>query len=183
MGLRHCIGALAALAVPFWLGCADKKASVPPAMTAANFGQSSAQAANPSGTEEGIDTNGLHIADAIARACNLPRTESAPQFDFDSAAIAPEDLELLAALARCLSEGPLRDKSVDLIGRADPRGEDEYNMSLGESRADSVKRYLHDLGVHPTRVKATSRGELDAMGTDEPTWAKDRRVDIELATR
>ena len=54
-------------------------------------------------------------------------------------------------------------------------------MSLGESRADSVRRYLHDLGVAHERVTASSRGELDAVGTDEAGYALDRRVDIALA--
>ena len=54
-------------------------------------------------------------------------------------------------------------------------------MSLGESRAESVRRYLHDLGVQAERLRATSRGEIDATGTDEGSWARDRRVDIDLA--
>ncbi len=187
MGLRRWVGSFGAMSVlaAFALaGCADKKDAAPPPMTPASVGTAKAAAPAASTGDASIDTNGLHIADAIARACNLPRTEASPKFEFDSASIAPEDRELLSALAKCLSEGPLKDKSVALIGRADPRGEDEYNMTLGESRADSVRRYLHDLGVHPQRVMATSRGELDAMGTDEESWAKDRRVDIELlATR
>ncbi len=85
------------------------------------------------------------------------------------------------ALARCLSQGALKGRGLELTGRADPRGEPEYNMSLGESRADSVRRYLHDLGVQAERLRATSRGEIDATGTDESGWAYDRRVDIDLA--
>ena len=50
----------------------------------------------------------------------------------------------------------------------------------GATRADSVKRYLHDLGVQGNRVSASSRGELDATGTDDATWAVDRRVDVDL---
>jgi peptidoglycan-associated lipoprotein len=188
---RSCLtlAALAILAAPA-LGCAENKAAVPPAVTplpgtkepggpndAANAG-SAANTANA-----GVETNGLHVSDAIARACGLPRTESAPRFDFDSTTIAPEDRDLLAAIARCVVDGALRGQSLALVGRADPRGEDEYNMSLGESRADTVQRYLHDLGVRPDHVRATSRGKMDAKGTDEASWAVDRRVDIELATR
>jgi peptidoglycan-associated lipoprotein len=80
-----------------------------------------------------------------------------------------------------MSEGALKGKAVALVGRADARGEMEYNMSLGEARADSVRRYLHDLGVQHERVSATSRGEMDAMGKDETGYALDRRVDIDLA--
>ena len=53
-------------------------------------------------------------------------------------------------------------------------------MTLGESRASSVHRYMVDLGVGKERMTATSRGEMDATGTDEEGWRKDRRVDIEL---
>ncbi len=121
------------------------------------------------------------MSDEIARLCGLPQQDSAASFDYDSNAIGDQDRAVLSALARCLSEGALKGRGVALTGRADPRGEPEYNMSLGESRADSVRRYMHDLGVQAERLRATSRGELDANGTDEAGWARDRRVDIDLA--
>jgi peptidoglycan-associated lipoprotein len=70
-----------------------------------------------------------------------------------------------------------------LVGRADPRGEAEYNMNLGATRADAVKHYLAQLGVAGGRLATTSRGALDAQGHDETTWATDRRVDLRLAGR
>jgi len=132
------------------------------------------------GSGAGIDTPSLHVSDAIARLCNLPRTSINAMFDFDSTSIGPDDKAVLAALAQCLSDGALKGRAIALTGRADARGEMEYNMSLGGARADSVKRYLHDLGVQPNRVSASSRGELDATGVDETTWALDRRVDVDL---
>ena len=169
----------AALLLALSTGCAVKKdatsvATVPVVGTAT---------AAEAPTDEGIQTGGLRISDAIVRACNLREAPPPPMFEFDSTSLADQDRTLLADVARCFSEGPLRNRGVELIGRADPRGEDEYNMALGESRADSVRRYLHDLGVAPQRVSATSRGEIDAMGVDEEGWARDRRVDIELASR
>jgi peptidoglycan-associated lipoprotein len=122
----------------------------------------------------------LAVSSEIARACHLQAQRATPEFAFDSVNIVSEDKELLSALAKCMAEGELRGKSVELTGRTDPRGEAEYNMSLGESRADTVRRYLHDLGVAATRLRATSRGELDANGNDESGWAHDRRVDIDL---
>src|SRR5262249_7814785 len=127
-----------------------------------------------------VQTAGLHVSDAIARACGLPQMETQASFDFDSAAIGDDDKTLLLAVARCLTEGALQGKNVSLVGRADSRGEDEYNMSLGGTRAEAVRKYLHDLGVQRERLGATSRGEIDATGTDETGWARDRRVDIEL---
>jgi peptidoglycan-associated lipoprotein len=130
-----------------------------------------------------ILTPGLAVSDLIAQACGIqPRGKAVnPSFEYDSAALAEADRQMLAEVARCLSEGALKGKGVMLIGRADARGEPEYNMTLGESRADAVQRYLVDLGVSRKQMRATSRGEIDASGTNEEGWANDRRVDIELA--
>ncbi|MBX3230171.1 MAG: OmpA family protein [Labilithrix sp.] len=128
---------------------------------------------------------GLSVSDVVARECGIqPReasNQTVPTFDFDSTALAPADRDMLAEVAKCLTEGALKDKNVALIGRTDARGEPEYNMGLGDSRASAVQRYLVDLGVGKDRLRATSRGEIDATGTDEEGWAHDRRVDIELA--
>ena len=167
-------------------GCADAKgAGAPPAKSAGDLARTepaqttSARLPTPGAT--GLETPGLRVSDEIARLCGLPKQESAATFDFDSDAIGDQDRAVLSALATCLSQGALKGRGLALTGRADPRGEPEYNMSLGESRADSVRRYLHDLGVQGERLRATSRGELDATGTDEAGWAHDRRVDIDLA--
>lgn len=129
-------------------------------------------------------TPNLTISDAIAKACGIaPRGDGKQMqasFDFDSAALQDDDKKLLADVAKCLTDGALRGRTVTLIGRADTRGESEYNMTLGESRAHAVNRYLVDLGVGKDKMKSTSRGEMDATGTNEEGWRKDRRVDIEL---
>jgi outer membrane protein OmpA-like peptidoglycan-associated protein len=54
-------------------------------------------------------------------------------------------------------------------------------MVLGAQRASGVADYLATLGLSRTQVNVTSRGELDAVGVDEPGWRSDRRVDIVLA--
>lgn len=129
-------------------------------------------------------TPNLTLSDAIAQACGIAPRGDAKQtqasFDFDSTALMEDDRQLLAQVAKCLTDGALRGKNVTLVGRADARGEAEYNMTLGESRASSVHRYMVDLGVGKERMTPTSRGEMDATGTDEEGWRKDRRVDIEL---
>jgi peptidoglycan-associated lipoprotein len=169
----------------FAAGCADTKAAVPPAQSPSFLAPSppvqttSAMAMTPG--SNGLETPSLHVSDELARLCDLPKQQYAPSFEFDSDAIGDQDRAVLSALAHCLSDGALKGRGLALTGRADPRGEPEYNMSLGESRADSVRRYLHDLGVQAERLRATSRGEMDATGTDEAGWAQDRRVDIDLA--
>jgi peptidoglycan-associated lipoprotein len=173
----------------FAAGCAENKPKVvaPTAAAKAPATASNASSTAQSTTEVGKGSEApvpvspnLAVSSEIARACHLEAVRATPEFAYDSSTIVEEDRTLLGALARCMSEGALRGKAVELTGRTDPRGESEYNMSLGENRADSVRRYLHDLGVAEARLRSTSRGEMDAIGTDEPTWAHDRRVDIDL---
>jgi peptidoglycan-associated lipoprotein len=167
----------------------SKRAKSPTAPAKQAVGQTETTgAAVPLGEGEGgpaVQTVGLSVSDGIVKACGIrPRAENkgmSTSFEYDSAALAEEDRKLLAEVAKCLTEGALRGRSVSLVGRADPRGEPEYNMTLGESRADTVRRYMIDLGVGRDRLMATSRGELDATGKDEAGWAQDRRVDVELA--
>ena len=131
-----------------------------------------------------VDTVGLSVSNEIAKACGIAAKADgkpvAPSFEYDSAALAEEDRVLLAQVARCLTEGALKGRHVTLIGRADQRGEPEYNMTLGGSRADTVKRYMVDLGVGRDAMLGTSRGEMDATGKTEAEMAHDRRVDVEL---
>ena len=60
-------------------------------------------------------------------------------------------------------------------------GETIYNFALGQRRAAAVASYIEGRGVGDRRLETTSRGELDASGYDEASWARDRRVDILLA--
>ncbi|MCB9596639.1 MAG: OmpA family protein [Sandaracinaceae bacterium] len=65
---------------------------------------------------------------------------------------------------------------LHLTGATDPRGTEEYNVALGERRAQAVSRYLTSLGVDAGRVAVHSMGEEAAEGTDEQGWARDRNV-------
>ena len=125
----------------------------------------------------------VNVDNDIIKACNLKfeNIEDAPKFDYDSESLTPGEKSVLEAIAKCLTTGPLKGRAVDLVGRADPRGETEYNMTLGAKRARSVHQFLGGLGVAGDKLHDTSRGELDATGTDEVGWRKDRRVDVRLA--
>ena len=105
---------------------------------------------------------------------------TAPKFSFDATQIVGQDSAVLDQVARCVTTGPLKGRSLKLVGRADQRGEQEYNMALGSSRADSVAKYLQADGVAASQLTQTSRGKMDATGTDQAGWAMDRRVDIDL---
>lgn len=125
----------------------------------------------------------VKVDDQILKQCNLKigPVEGAPKFDFDSDALTQPERDILEGIAKCLTTGPLKGRSVDLVGRADPRGEQEYNMSLGARRARAVHGFMTQLGVPGDKLHETSRGELDASGTDESGWRLDRRVDVKLA--
>ncbi len=93
----------------------------------------------------------VRVADDIMKACKiqLENVDRAPKFDFDDADLLPEDRDVLEQIARCVTTGPLKGRGLGLVGRCDQRGEVEYNMVLGEYRADSVHDYLAKLGVDP----------------------------------
>ncbi|MBX3229634.1 MAG: OmpA family protein [Labilithrix sp.] len=124
----------------------------------------------------------VNVDDAITKACNLKfsNEETAPKFDFDSESLSQAEKDILEQIAKCLTTGPLKGRAVDLVGRADPRGETEYNMTLGAKRARAAHNFLASAGVPNDKLHDTSRGELDATGTDEKGWQKDRRVDVKL---
>ncbi len=136
----------------------------------------------PTVTEDKQVSPGLAVSSDIASACGLkiPPTGANPKFDTDKDELLPEDRAVLDQIATCLTTGALKGKTVALIGRADPRGTEEYNLGLGSRRAHSVSQYLGRLGVGEPQMAVTTRGSLEASGTDEASWKQDRRVDIQL---
>jgi peptidoglycan-associated lipoprotein len=122
----------------------------------------------------------VNMSPEIRTACNIEENEKAPKFDFDSNDLSTAEKDVLTQVAKCLTTGALKGRSVQLVGRADPRGETEYNFTLGHKRANSVRNFLGGLGVDNGKMSETSRGELDASGTEEEGWRRDRRVDIKL---
>jgi peptidoglycan-associated lipoprotein len=122
----------------------------------------------------------VNLSPDIMAQCKIQVSSEPPKFDFDASNLSSQERDILAQVAKCLTTGPLAGKNIKLTGRADPRGEQEYNMNLGERRATSVRKYLVSLGVTDGRMAETSRGALDATGTDEAGWQNDRRVDISL---
>lgn len=123
----------------------------------------------------------INLSEDIRKACNIDDTDRTPKFDFDSTALSSNDRDLLQKLGTCLTTGPLKGRSIKLVGRTDPRGEAEYNMNLGGARAGNVRDFLKALGLDASRVGESSRGALDATGQDEEGWRKDRRVDVSLS--
>jgi peptidoglycan-associated lipoprotein len=132
--------------------------------------------------EEPRTVAAVSVAPEVQSLCSLPTPTQAPRFDFASTRPTAELDRVLEPLVSCVKSGPLAGKKLRLVGRADPRGSAEYNMALGQSRADTVALFLRQRGVPSEALLPTSRGELDATGTEESGWVLDRRVDIELAS-
>ena len=118
----------------------------------------------------------VHIDDNIRKACGISDDDA--YFAYDSANLGAGDRRVLGLIATCFERGPLKGQSLRLVGHADPRGPEDYNLALGMRRAQSVEGYLTREGLDKAKVDTSSRGALDAQGTDEAGWAKDRRVDL-----
>lgn len=98
-------------------------------------------------------------------------------FALDRFALAVPERPKLDAVIKWLAANP--GKNLVLIGHCDWRGTAEYNLGLGDHRANSVKRYLESLGADPKRLETLSKGSTDAkQAGGESEWAKDRRVDF-----
>lgn len=168
------------LAMTWLVGCGgdDKK----PPETAVTAPEPEPTATNTTPQSDSKDDDGskgqLNISEEIRKACGI--TSTGAYFGFDSSNVQPEAQELFKKLAVCFSTGPLAKKQMRLVGHADPRGDEDYNMVLGGKRADSVKRAVAAAGLDSNQIVTTSRGEMDAVGTDETGWARDRRVDVAL---
>ena len=99
-------------------------------------------------------------------------------FDYDSDAIKPEYKPLIEAHAKYLTEN--KSAKVFLQGHADERGSREYNLALGQRRADAVRKTMGVLGVDEKQMESISFGEEKPRATchDESCWSQNRRVDI-----
>ena len=97
-------------------------------------------------------------------------------FDFDRADLTPEAVAVLKKKAAWLSYSP---QTVVMIeGHCDERGTNEYNLALGERRAQSARDFLVNMGVAASRLSIISYGEErpQALGHDEEAWAQNRRA-------
>lgn len=97
-------------------------------------------------------------------------------FETDRYNIDSADQQALAAQASWLMKYPA--KTASLEGHADERGTREYNLALGERRANAAKNYLVSLGVDSARLSTVSHGKERpvALGSNEESWAKNRRA-------
>jgi peptidoglycan-associated lipoprotein len=152
-------------------GCAKKTKPDPNAGT--NTSQSS-----------GADASGVGGASASEEGAEAPGpmegllAKRTIYFDFDSSEIRGEGTDIVAAHAKYLAGNT--GMKVRLEGHTDERGSREYNIGLGERRAQAVRRALLLQGAGEVQLSTVSYGEERpaAAGSDEAAWTKNRRVEI-----
>jgi len=102
-------------------------------------------------------------------------------FEYDSNAVKDEYRGLVQAHSRFM--GDKRDSRIRIEGNCDERGSREYNLALGQRRAEAVKKVMTVLGVQDGRIETISFGEEKPMspGHDESAWSQNRRADIKYS--
>jgi peptidoglycan-associated lipoprotein len=118
--------------------------------------------------------------DARAEAsANEALTKRSIYFDLDSDAVTEASKPVVQAHARYMVANPSIKATIQ--GNTDERGSREYNLALGQRRAEAVKKLLNVLGVNNAQMESVSFGEEKprAQGHDETAWAENRRVDIQ----
>jgi peptidoglycan-associated lipoprotein len=153
-------------------GCGSKKTK-PDANAGANTSQSSdaqnSGVGQANANDEGADAPGP-LEGMLAKRTIY--------FDFDSSEIKGEGTDIVAAHAKYLAKnGAMK---IRLEGHTDERGSREYNIGLGERRAQAVRRALLLQGAAEGQISTVSYGEERpaSAGSDEAAWAKNRRVEI-----
>jgi peptidoglycan-associated lipoprotein len=165
--------AVLALALAFSAGCAKKKpAQLPPAP----MGSEDGAGADSEGS--GAGAGGIGQAALPGSRADFLQNVSADRIFFatDEYAVDAEDRAVLDSQAAWLQRNSA--VRVTIEGHADERGTREYNLALGDRRANAAKNYLASRGIDPSRMNVISWGKERpvAEGSDESAWAQNRRA-------
>jgi len=127
-------------------------------------------------TAKPLGTAGV-AADPLKDPANILSKRSV-YFDFDSSLVKDEFKPVIAAHAKYVSQN--RGKRMRIEGNTDERGSREYNLALGQRRADAVKQMMQLLGAPAAQIETVSFGEEKpkAAGSNEGAWTENRRADI-----
>jgi peptidoglycan-associated lipoprotein len=182
---------VAAIAAVFLAGCAsqetqpeapidDKGAATASAggATTSGLGGTGVGGTTPSGGAVGTGTGGS--GSPLRDPANILSKRSV-YFDYDSFVVKDEFRPLVEAHARYLVAN--RGTRMIIQGNTDERGSREYNIALGQKRADAVKRTMTLLGAQEAQIESVSFGKEKPKnaGHDESAWAENRRADIVYA--
>jgi len=158
------------------VGCAKKPAPAPDST------MTPTETVMPSESVSGVQSTGMQESTVSETAMTTAESAMAElqrvHFDFDQFTLSAEARDLLAANAAYLQANS--SVRVRIEGHCDERGSDEYNLALGERRAQAAKDYLVSLGIAADRLETISYGEempLDAS-SNEDAWAKNRRAEF-----
>ncbi|MBC6903882.1 peptidoglycan-associated lipoprotein Pal [Saccharophagus sp. K07] len=157
--------AVLAVVMGLMVGCSSNK----PVEQDPNAGSVSTDTSGVGVQSSGVDVDGGE--DSIADLATVF------YFEFDSAVLLPEARAALIAHAEYARNSS---RSVRLEGHADERGSREYNMALGERRANAVRDFLVLQGVSSSSIETVSYGEERpaVSGSGESSWSKNRRVEL-----
>ncbi len=159
-------------------GCPKKPKRPDPSATAAGMGPGGLNATDVNLNADDVSLQNKPEGQDRFKEENLIRGElPTVYFDFDRSAIKPSERPKLEQAAKKIAE--LQGKQILLEGHCDWRGTAEYNMGLGDRRANAVKEYLAKLGVEVIRLEPLSKGDLDAKeNAAGEEMSKDRRVEL-----
>jgi peptidoglycan-associated lipoprotein len=172
---RHVLTVLAAATLA---ACSSVKLDEPPVETRTGTPTGAGTGANAGGTAQTRVAPVDVTSTSTVALSNLPRIV---YFDFDSYVVKDDYRPVIEANGKALAAD--RKRHVTVEGHTDDRGSSEYNLALGQRRAEAVVRSLTLIGAEPAQLEAVSFGkERPAVqGEDEAAWAKNRRA--ELASR
>ena len=160
-------------------GCATTD-NPTPAAAAPQAGSSKQASASPAPAPAPRSASEISMGQGGAYRAGARGTPGARSvyYEYDQAGLTAEDRRLIEAHARYLRQHP--DTKVRVEGNADERGSSEYNLALGQRRAESVARALRAGGVSDDRLESVSYGKEKpkAEGHDEKSWAENRRSDM-----
>jgi len=167
--------AVAALAA----GCATKEARQDAPVTDRSAGVTQPGQASPSTTTRPAQQPTI-AGNPLRDPSNILSKRSV-FFEYDSNLVKDEYRGMVQAHSRYM--GDTRDSRIRIEGNCDERGSREYNLALGQRRAESVKKMMTVLGVSDGRIETISYGEEKPMATghDEQAWSQNRRADIKYA--
>ncbi len=165
-------------AVLGWLAaCTSTGGSKDGEVAVEDHGGGSVAGADEGATTSGVSDYGKLSIEALSDP-NGPLSQRVIYFAYDSDEVAEPDRELIAAHAAFLAAHS--DVKVSVEGHTDERGSREYNIALGERRAQAVRRMLEFQGVSPQQITTVSYGEEKPAvdGHDESAWSMNRRVEL-----
>jgi peptidoglycan-associated lipoprotein len=151
--------ALAAMTLLIGVGCQQTSSTTETPQPDSEWEESSTPSSTPTASKPMADLQTVYFA-------------------FDSSEIRSDARSVLKSNADVIGSGS--GGTITIEGHCDERGSEEYNLALGERRANAVKRYMVDLGVPSSRLRTVSFGEARpaVQGHDESAWRYNRRADF-----